>query len=118
MLLPPHIGWVQALVDVDQDGDLDVLADARLWLTVPAAAGDANRDGEFNQLDIVAVLQSAKYLTGEPATWSEGDWNNDGLFDQADIVAALQAGNYLQGPYAAEASSPVKPSPRESDVLD
>ena len=47
------------------------------------------------------VFSTAKYLTGEPATFEEGDWNNDGVFNQSDIVAALQTGNYLQGPYAA-----------------
>ncbi len=57
--------------------------------------GDSNGDGIFDQLDIVQVLQAAKYLTGEPATYEEGDWNVDGVFDQLDIVAALQTGNYL-----------------------
>jgi hypothetical protein len=66
-------------------------------------AGDANEDRQFNQADIVLVLQGGKYLTGQPATWSQGDWNEDGRFDQKDIVAALQTGTYLQGPYAAEA---------------
>lgn len=47
------------------------------------------------------VLQSAKYLNGEPATFQEGDWTGDGVFDQADIVTALQTGNHIQGPYAA-----------------
>ena len=59
--------------------------------------GDSNEDGQFNQLDIVAVLQSAKYLTGQPASFAEGDWNGDGLFNQLDIVAALQGGQYLAG---------------------
>ena len=61
-----------------------------------AVAGDANGDGAFNQLDIVQVLQTAKYLTDEPASFDEGDWNNDGFFNQLDIVEALQAGTYLQ----------------------
>ncbi len=59
-------------------------------------AGDANRDGVFNQLDIVQVLQSAKYQTGQPATWAEGDFNGDLVFNQLDIVAALQSGKYGQ----------------------
>ena len=58
--------------------------------------GDANDDGLFDQLDIVQVLQAAKYGTGQPADFGEGDWNEDGVFDQEDIVAALQAGDYLQ----------------------
>ena len=44
------------------------------------------------------VLQAAKYLTGEPATFEEGDWNEDGVFDQLDIVVALQTGTYLPDP--------------------
>ena len=63
--------------------------------------GDANRDLQFDQLDIVLVLQAARYLTGQRADWSEGDWNGVGVFDQLDIVAALQTGNYLQGRQAA-----------------
>ena len=52
--------------------------------------GDANRDGEFNQVDIVHVLASAKFhLAG----------NGDGVFSQKDIIAALVTGNYLQGLY-------------------
>jgi hypothetical protein len=61
-------------------------------------AGDANEDGLFNQLDIVRVLQGGKFLTRQPATWSEGDWTGDGVFDQLDIVAALQSGSYRAGP--------------------
>ncbi len=54
--------------------------------------GDADGDGIFGQLDIVRVLQSAKYMTGLAATWSDGDWTGDGVFDQVDLVLALQAG--------------------------
>ena len=97
-----------AVADLDGDRDLDAISaswtdDKITWYENigPPQSGDANRDGEFNQLDIVQVLQSAKYLTGEPADWAQGDWNNDDLFNQADIVAALQTGNYLQGPYVA-----------------
>ena len=56
--------------------------------------GDSNGDGQFNQLDIVAVLQAGKYKTGQAATFAEGDWNTDGFFDELDIVAALQTGAY------------------------
>ena len=58
-------------------------------------AGDANRDGQFDQTDIVRVLSTGKYLRDEPAAWSEGDWNADNRFDQMDIIASLQAGDYL-----------------------
>jgi hypothetical protein len=90
-----------ALGDIDNDGDLDALfanlgQDNQVWFNTQPIAGDANRDGVFNQLDIVQVLQSAKYQTGQPATWAEGDYNRDGVFDQLDIVAALQTATYGQ----------------------
>jgi hypothetical protein len=78
-------------------------------------AGDANRDLQFDQLDLVQVQVAGKYLTSEPATWGEGDWNGapggspadpppgDGLFNQLDIIAALAEEIYLTGPYAAAA---------------
>ena len=76
-------------------------------------AGDADRDLDFDQLDLVQVQIAAKYLTGLPATWGEGDWDGapggnagaapagNGRFDQLDIIAALGAGKYLTGPYGA-----------------
>lgn len=67
--------------------------------------GDSNEDGQFNQLDIVRVLQAGKYGTGQPASWSEGDWNGDGVFNQLDIVLALQAGTYTGGAQAVLAPS-------------
>jgi hypothetical protein len=87
------------LGDIDNDGDLDAffsnLGDNnQLWLNTQPIAGDADRDGVFNQLDIILVLQSAKYQTGEPADWAQGDFNRDGFFDQLDIVAALQTGKF------------------------
>ena len=65
------------------------------------APGDANRDGRWDQLDLVQVLQAAKYLADTPASWEEGDWNADGLFDQLDLVSALETGDYIAG-YADE----------------
>ena len=81
-------------------------------------AGDSDQDLDFDQLDIVAVSITARYLTGQAATWGEGDWNGapggsqgsppagNGFFDQGDIIAALQHGFYLTGPYAALAPTP------------
>ena len=101
------------VADVDGDGDVDVLAASTWWQgyrvrgrlvwyeSFSPEPGDANRDGEFSQQDIVRVLQCGKYLTRQPATWAEGDWNGDGVFDQLDIVQVLQASDYLQGPDAA-----------------
>jgi hypothetical protein len=74
-------------------------------------AGDADRDYDFDQLDLVKVLVAGKYLTGEAATWGEGDWNaapggsqaeppvGDGQFNQLDIVAAALGDKFLQGSY-------------------
>jgi hypothetical protein len=63
---------------------------------IPAfIAGDANRDGSFDQADLLGVLKAGKYLTDELADWSEGDWNGDSTFDQKDLVVALQGGNYV-----------------------
>ena len=99
--------------------ELDVAALADLGWEIQWAGwnvlqpGDADQDGDFDRLDLVQVLQAARYLTGQPATWGDGDWNGgpggypgeppagDGLFDEQDIVAALQTGKYLSGPYAA-----------------
>ncbi len=57
--------------------------------------GDSNRDGVFNQRDLVAVLQLGKFNTRRPATFREGDWNGDGVFDQLDLVVASQDAKYL-----------------------
>jgi len=115
----PYYGTV---ADLDGDGDLDFVVptafgDGAGGTRIPGRGGvnvflntafipdplggDANRDGAFNQLDIVAVLQAGKYLTGEPATFAEGDWNGDGVFSQLDIVEALAVGDYLPGSNAA-----------------
>ena len=92
-----------------------VVADMKV-LVIPLLAGDADEDFDFDQLDLVQVQQSAKYLTGNPATWGEGDWDGapggtsgnpptgDGYFNQLDIVLALAQGRYLAGPYAAIAA--------------
>ena len=69
---------------VAEEGSVDYVLTA-----VNSIPGDANHDGRFDQLDLVRVLQSAKYLTGQRATWEEGDWNGDNVFDQFDLVLAL-----------------------------
>ncbi len=91
-------------------------------------AGDADEDLDFDQFDLIQVQQSAKYLTGEPATWGQGDWNGapggqqgnpptgNGLFDQLDIIAALRAGTYLTGPYAALAG-PGAPRDGQTSII-
>ena len=90
----------------------------RVVLDQQLRAGDADRDFDFDQRDLVVVFTAGKYLTGQAATWGEGDWNGapgggrlnppagDGLFNQHDLVAAQRAETYLTGPYASVASSP------------
>ena len=68
------------------------------------AAGDANGDYRFDQLDLFQVLRAGKFETGQPASWEQGDWNGDGVFDRSDVLAALQTGNYLRENYAAKGS--------------
>ena len=41
----------------------------------PLQPGDADQDLEFDQHDLIKVLQAAKYLTGQAATWGEGDFD-------------------------------------------
>jgi len=92
--------------------------------------GDADQDFDFDQIDIVRVQITAKYLTGQAATWGEGDWNGapggqqgspptgNGLFDQLDIVAALSGGKYLTGPYAAISTGGASGDEQTSIVYD
>lgn len=85
----------------------DVIVEVRP-VPVPFQAGDANRNHMFDQIDLLDILLSNKYMTDDHASWKEGDFSGDGLFDQNDIVLMLQTGNYLNGSYAAtvpEASS-------------
>jgi len=67
-------------------------------------SGDSNRDAQFDQLDLVQVLQASKYLADVPAIWGDGDWNGDGVFDQLDIIEALP--NYGTQPAAVTSSVP------------
>jgi hypothetical protein len=85
--------------------DFDILA--------PLQAGDADRDLDFDQFDLIQVARSDKYLSGRAATWGEGDWDGapggnpdlpptgDGVYDQHDVIRALSANIYLSGSYLA-----------------
>ena len=96
-------GWVDAFLVKLRDSEPQV----RLQ------AGDADQDFAFDQLDLVQVQITAKYLSDQLATWGDGDWNGapggtpgspptgDSLFNHLDIVAALQTELYLTGPYSA-----------------
>jgi hypothetical protein len=59
--------------------------------------GDSNADGEFGSGDFVSVFTTAKYETGQMATYAEGDWNGDMVFDSGDFVAVFTVGGYEQG---------------------
>ena len=64
----------------DRFGEAGPLKDTRLVYLpaqnpTPLQAGDADQDLDFDQLDLVRVLEARKYLTGRLATWGEGDWN-------------------------------------------
>lgn len=55
--------------------------------TVTFLAGDANKDGKVDRLDIEAICTAGKYDTNQPANWDEGDFNNDGISNFDDILA-------------------------------
>ncbi|MCA9213834.1 MAG: hypothetical protein KDB27_12270, partial [Planctomycetales bacterium] len=87
-----------AAFDLNGDGNTDY-ADRVHWVETLSNTyiGDSNFDGEFSSADFVAVFTTAKYETGQPATWAEGDWNGDGLFSSSDFVAAFSGAGYEQG---------------------
>ena len=84
--------------DLNGDGTTDFL-DRKMWVEelTNTYVGDSNFDGEFSSADFVAVFTTAKYETGDAATWAEGDWNGDGVFSSSDFVAAFSGGGYEQG---------------------
>lgn len=85
---------------------------------VPRLAGDANLDGQFDQLDLVDVLQAGKFMTGQPASWSEGDWNGDERFDQLDLVLALQSESRFAPQADAAKVIGASSADDENDALD
>ena len=109
----------------DLDSEIDVVQG-----TIDLKPGDANQDLQFDQLDLVQVLQRAKYLTGLTATWGDGDWDGapggtqgsppsgDGVFNQLDIVASMQSGGYSPSAGAALGQGGVTDDDRTSIVYD
>ena len=64
--------------------------------------GDANRDGNFDSTDLVAMFQAGTYdnprrLSG----WIQGDFNYDWRFDSSDLIMAMQTGAYQSTAAAA-----------------
>ena len=87
-------------IDLDRDGDADVLSvaagDGKVTWHENRPLGDANGDGDFDTSDLVQVFAWGQYedgITGNSG-FAQGDWNGDGEFDSADLVAAFQAGNF------------------------
>ena len=95
-------GGTFRIVDLDQDGDLDILAgsdhEGIIAWHENRQVGDSNDDGVFNASDIIRVFQAAEFLDDIPnnSTFDEGDWNLDGDFDTTDLVFAFQVGTYGQ----------------------
>ncbi|MCA9216620.1 MAG: hypothetical protein KDB27_26300, partial [Planctomycetales bacterium] len=84
--------------DVNGDGATNV-DDRAAWAEQYQNSwlGDSNFDGEFSSGDFVMVFGTAKYETGEAATYAEGDWNGDMKFDSGDFVAVFTTGGYEEG---------------------
>ena len=87
------------VVDLDGDGDLDVLgefADDVITWHENRLLGDVNNDGIFNSSDLVRVFQAGEYEDGSQnnSTFEEGDWNGDGDFDSSDLVHVFRAVTY------------------------
>ncbi|MFM7245347.1 MAG: PEP-CTERM sorting domain-containing protein [Planctomycetaceae bacterium] len=83
-----------------------------------AASGDTNVDGYVDRLDVANVLASAKYDTGEPATWTQGDFTYDGIVDILDVSDFLVTGLYDNGGYlpAPAGSVPITAVPEPASV--
>ena len=67
-----------------------------MWLNGP---GDADRNNNFNQDDIIAMLLDPHFDLGPPADWSDGDFDDNDEFNQVDLDLSLEPGHYLQGPF-------------------
>ncbi len=64
-----------------------------------AAFGDTNLDGVVDFDDIVAVVSSGRFDSGQPGTWDTGDFDYNGVVDFDDVLAMVSAGRFDQGPY-------------------
>ncbi|MCP4194550.1 MAG: PEP-CTERM sorting domain-containing protein [Planctomycetaceae bacterium] len=84
--------------DLNADGLVNS-ADRKIWVNdlKNTWMGDANLNGVFDSGDLVTVFASAKYETGQAATWGQGDWNGDQKFDSGDLVEAFSNAGYEAG---------------------
>ena len=95
--------WPISPRELDLNGDLRPDQNDRdFWIREIRGTwyGDANLDGEFNELDLVQVMNAGEYLDDIAwnSTWSTGDWDGDGDFTVEDFVAAFTDGGYNLGP--------------------
>lgn len=58
--------------------------------------GDANRDGIFDEADLIQIFQAATYedAISDNSVWESGDWNGDGEFTSQDLVLAFMQNTY------------------------
>ncbi|MDB5320179.1 MAG: hypothetical protein JWN40_1810 [Phycisphaerales bacterium] len=56
----------------------------------PRLAGDANRDGTVDFLDLAALAQNYNGKSGTDDPWTGGDFNGDGIVDFLDLAAMAQ----------------------------
>ena len=63
----------------------------------PPVVGDVNRDGMFDQQDLVWVFAGGKYEDdiADNASYEEGDWDGDGDFTSQDLVFAFTQGHFI-----------------------
>jgi len=66
-----------------------------------AAPGDTNLDWSVDILDAANFLASAKFDSGQPATWNEGDFGYDGVVDILDAADFISTSLFDAGPYNA-----------------
>ena len=109
---------VSAIVDIDQDGDQDVIAHGQqriVWFENQNGHGDFSSAKEINHLqtgfrsirvadfdldgdlDLLAMMRCGKLIGYD--TRISGDVNDDGVFNSTDLVRAFQRGEYEDGIY-------------------